>query len=225
MSEAVLRAAQHHDTEVRAFQFRLAGSEERADGGISFRGYASVFNRPYDVAGVFVEQIAPGAFRRSIDNARRARRDDVPKIHLLVNHDESSIPLAALHSGTMDLREDDRGLYVEAELDPTSPWAQSVASAIRRGDLDEMSFAFRALKDAWDETGDVPLRTVSELKLYEVSVVRNGANPATEAQIDERQALDDDDRVVVEPAVLSEPAPEAEPRQRVTWVLTRPRPC
>lgn len=224
MSEAVLRAAQHHDHEIRAYQFRLSGSEERADGGISFRGYASVFNRPYDVAGVFTEQIAPGAFRRSINNARTAKRDDVPKIHLLVNHDESSIPLAALHSGTMDLREDDRGLYVEAELDPTSPWAQSVASAIRRGDMDEMSFAFRALKDSWDETGDVPLRTVQELKLYEVSVVRNGANPATEATIDERQALDDDDLEVVA-AVLDEPAPEAEPRKRVTWVLSRPRPC
>lgn len=223
MTEAVLRAAQHHDTEQRAYQFRLAGSEERADGGIAFRGYASVFNRPYDVAGVFTEQIAPGAFRRSLHNARAAKRDDVPKIHLLVNHDESSIPLAAVHSGTMDLREDDRGLYVEAELDPTSPWAQSVASAIRRGDLDEMSFAFRALKDEWDETGDVPVRTVKELKLYEVSVVRNGANPATTAEIDERQALDDDDPVVV--AAGDEPAPEAEPRQRVTWVLTRPRPC
>jgi HK97 family phage prohead protease len=223
MSEAVLRAAQHHDTEVRAFQFRTTGSEERADGAISFRGYASVFNRPYGVAGVFVEQIAPGAFRRSIHNARGAKRDDVPKIHMLVNHDESSIPLAALHSGTMELREDERGLYVEAELDPSSPWAQSVASAIRRGDLDEMSFAFRAVKDEWDESGDVPLRTVKELKLYEVSVVRNGANPATEATIDERQSLDDDDRTVVEPGV--EPEPEAEPRKRAVLLLTRQRPC
>ena len=51
------------------------------------------------------------------------------------------------------------------------------------GDMDEMSFAFRAVNQDW--TDNYELRTIRELKLFDVSVVTFPANPATVAQIRE----------------------------------------
>lgn len=169
-----LRAALDRGREVRAFAKFDSVEERAASGDVVFRGYASVFENPYDIAGAFTETVKRGAFSRTL-----AQRDW--RIHLLVNHDESSIPLASVESGTLRLSEDDHGLRVEAALDPSSPWAQSVISAVRRGDLAEMSFAFSVVRDRWNE--DYSQRDLLEVRLYEVSVVRNGANPATTAEL------------------------------------------
>jgi HK97 family phage prohead protease len=169
-----LRAALDRAKEFRAFA-RFDDVEERAaNGDVVFRGYASVFDAPYDIAGAFTETVKRGAFARTLDHREW-------RIHLLVNHDESSIPLASVEAGTMRLSEDAHGLRVEAALDPTSPYAQSVISAVRRGDLAEMSFAFSVVRDNWSQ--DYTKRDLLEVRLYEVSVVRNGANPATTAEL------------------------------------------
>jgi phage head maturation protease len=42
---------------------------------------------------------------------------------------------------------------------------------IERGDVSQSSFAFRATKEEWDETGDLPVRTVLECELFDVSPV------------------------------------------------------
>lgn len=160
------------DREYRAFA-RLDGCEVRAEGdSVVFTGYASVFDVPYDVAGLFMETVKRGAFARTLKERSR-------KVHFLVNHNEDMPALASVHAGTMRLSEDERGLRVEADLDPKSPWAQTIISAVSRGDMDEMSFAFRVAPggDDWDD--GYKNRTLSELILYEVSIVRAGANPAT----------------------------------------------
>jgi HK97 family phage prohead protease len=191
-----VRAALSRDREFRAFA-RFDEIEERAaNGDVVFRGYASVFDTPYDIAGVFTETVKRGAFARTL-----AQRDW--RIHLLVNHDESSIPLASVEAGTMRLAEDAHGLRVEAALDPSSPWAQSVISAVRRGDLAEMSFAFSTVRDNWSE--DMTQRDLLEVRLYEVSVVRNGANPATTADL--------------APAVIAEPDAAPDVQHNSTHVI------
>lgn len=161
------------DREYRAFA-RLEGCEVRAEADtVLFTGYASVFNAPYDIAGLFTETVKPGAFARTLKERSR-------KVHFLVNHNEDMPALASVHAGTMRLSEDDHGLRVEADLDPKSPWAQTVISAVSRGDMDEMSFAFRVAPggDTWDD--EYRNRELTEVILYEVSTVRAGANPATE---------------------------------------------
>lgn len=178
-----LRAALDRTREVRAFAKFDEVEERAATGDVVFRGYASVFDSPYDIAGVFTETVRRGAFARTL-----AQRDW--RIHLLVNHDESSIPLASVESGTLRLAEDGHGLRVEAALDPASPWAQSVISAVRRGDLAEMSFAFSVVRDRWND--DQSERELLEVRLYEVSVVRNGANPATRAELAPALAVPDE---------------------------------
>ena len=163
------------ETENRSFTF--AAVEERNNNDkdtLLFTGYASVFNKPYgvrDSKGMYNETIKQGAFKKTLQE-----QDDV---RFLVNHD--GIPLARTSSGTLQLEEDDYGLFVKAELDPSNPTVAEVASAMKRGDLNEMSFAFAAIKDNFDNAGEN--REVNEARLFDVSVVTYPANPWAGAKL------------------------------------------
>jgi HK97 family phage prohead protease len=143
---------------------------------LRFTGYASVTNVSYameDFLGTYTEQIRGGAFTKSL-----ASGADVP---FKVNH--AGITLARTKSGTMRLAEDSRGLHVEADLDPRSPDVQALRSAMERGDLDEMSFAFRVNSQEWSP--DWSQRDITEVDLHkgDVSAVNYGANPATSGAV------------------------------------------
>ena len=123
------------------------------DGTVGLRGYAALFD--IEAHG---EVIRRSAFNRTV-----AQRDDV---RLLVNHD--GVPLARTKSGTLELGIDDRGLYVDvASLDMSNPTVQELVSAMDRGDIDQMSFAFIA-HDAPIIDG---IRELREVSLADVSVV------------------------------------------------------
>lgn len=141
------------DTEVRA--------ERAEDGSVRMVGYAATFDREADGL-PFREVIKPGAFKRSLDSGQ--------DVFLLVNHDTDQLPLARRSAGTLALSEDDRGLLIEATLDPKNPRAAELASALERGDVDKMSFAFTVAPDGSTVTKD-GLRELRDLNLYEVSVV------------------------------------------------------
>jgi len=155
---------------------RLVAAEVRmvGDDKAEIHGYATVYDYPYDVyggpeRGGFIETIARGATKKSVKE-----RDDV---RLLINHDGT--PLARTRSGTMTLTSDDTGLLVDAELDLRSTGSRDVAIAMERGDLDEMSFAFQAIRQEWN--GDYTERLITEVRLFDVSLVTYPANPATVA--------------------------------------------
>jgi HK97 family phage prohead protease len=133
-----------------------------------------------DYLGDYTEVIRAGAFARSL-----AAGADVP---FKVNHD--GITLARTKSGTMRLAEDSTGLHVEADLDPASPAVQTLRSAMERGDLDEMSFAFRVVSQEWSP--DWTQRDIGEVDLNkgDVSVVNYGANPHTGGLTSLRGLLD-----------------------------------
>ena len=140
---------------------------------VRIAGYALLYDVPYTVgtppAG-FVERVAPGAA------ARAANEDDV---RLLVNHE--GVPLGRTRAGTLALTSDAIGLRVDATLDATNPRVAEVASALRRGDLDAMSFAFRAIKQSWSD--DFNERTLEEIELFDVALVTYPANDATVAML------------------------------------------
>jgi len=144
--------------------------EVRADGDtIRVAGYAAVFNEEADIGGWFREVIAPGAFTDAIG------RDDVV---FLVNHE--GLPMARTRSGTLTLREDDKGLYMESELDPEDPDVRSIVPKMKRGDLDKMSFAFMPTVQEWDDSQEVPLRTIRQASLFDVSIVTSPAYQGTD---------------------------------------------
>jgi HK97 family phage prohead protease len=104
-------------------------------------------------------------------------------VRLLIDHE--GVPLARTTSGTLRLHEDERGLAVAADLDPNNPDAMRVMSALKRGDLSQMSFAFRTIKDSWSD--DMTVRELDEVDLFDVSVVTFPAYERTVAEIRSRQ--------------------------------------
>jgi uncharacterized protein len=158
------------DVEIRAL--------DTEDGSIRIGGYAATFNK--EATGLnFREVIAPGAFTRTLKTGN--------PVFLLVNHDMGELPLAATQSGTLQLSEDRFGLRMEADLDPSNPRAAEVASALRRGDVNKMSFAFSVAEDG--QVREEGLRTLTDLDLYEVSVVTLPAYDSTTVGL--RSAQDD----------------------------------
>jgi HK97 family phage prohead protease len=122
-----------------------------------------------DFLGDYSEVVRTGAFARTL-----AEGADVP---FKLNH--NGMTLARTKSGTMRLAEDTRGLHVEADLDPANGQVRDIRSAMERGDLDEMSFAFRVTHQEWSP--DWTQRDITEVDLNkgDVSIVNYGANPHT----------------------------------------------
>lgn len=141
---------------------------EDAQGGMTFTGYAAVFNSPSEPL-PFTERIAPGAFRGSLKN-----RND---IKLLWNHDTGAV-LGSTRAKTLKLTEDERGLYVEAEL-PNTTLGRDVRELVKRGDVDSMSFGFTVARDGESWSDDGRERTLRKINLHEVSIVAFPAYSAT----------------------------------------------
>lgn len=165
-----------------ALEFALRTSG--ATGAPVVDGYAAVFNSLSEVifewdAGRFREQVAPGAFAKTL------REQNIP---LLVEH--AQLPLATTGSGTLTLSEDARGLHFVSELEPTDPDVQRLIPKMRRGDLNRCSFGFIPMRQSWDDKARPRLRTLHEVRLIDVSIVARPAYPATEAKV--RKALADD---------------------------------
>ena len=128
--------------------------------GMTFTGYAAVFNSPSEPL-PFIERIAPGAFKRSL----KARND----IKLLWNHDTGSV-LGSTRAGTLKLEEDNYGLRVTAVL-PETTLGKDVRTLVQRGDVNAMSFGFSvpANGDSWNSDGTE--RTLRSVRIHEVSIV------------------------------------------------------
>jgi len=134
-------------------------------------GYAAVFDAMSEDLGGFREKIAPGAFTKALGMDVRA----------LFNHDPSVV-LGRTKAKTLNLREDNRGLYVEF-TPPASEAARSVIESIRRGDIDQMSFGFRTVSDTWEDKDGEIVRTLNEVELFDVSVVTYPAYPQTRVDV------------------------------------------
>lgn len=132
-------------------------------------GYAAVFNKLSDDLGYFREKIQPGAFKNTI------KADD---IRALWNHDSNYI-LGRNRSGTLSMSEDDHGLKIEIDP-PDAQWARDLMTSIERGDVDQMSFGFRTITDSWQLVDGEDIRTLIEVKLFDVSPVTFPAYPDTE---------------------------------------------
>ena len=157
--------------ERRTFHLERAELRENSDGTLSLSGYASVTGTPYDM-GWYTESIKRGAFGKTLA--------ENPDVQLLINHE--GLPIARTGQN-MTLAEDKTGLRVEADLDASDPDVQRLAPKMRAGLIDQMSFAFRATRQAWNE--NYTDREIQECDIHrgDVSVVNQGANPATSVSI------------------------------------------
>ena len=161
--------------ERRTFTVRDVEARQAEDGTMRLSGYAAVFNDS-SVPLPFKESIAPGAFRKTLS--------ETPDVRMLINHE--GLPIARTKNGTLTLTEDDRGLYMSAEIADTSI-GRDLYKLVERGDVDQMSFAFRVIRQKWSE--DRTRRVLTEVSLADgdVSVVTYPAYPTT--TVEAREAL------------------------------------
>ncbi|MDM5038904.1 phage major capsid protein [Bacillus sp. OR-18] len=160
---------QNHNNQIELRNVRLDGVKQNADGSLFVSGYVNETDTWSQVLGrktKFIEKIMPGAFKRALERAEN--------IDFLYEHDKEKI-LADTQSGRLILREDDKGLYMEATISKTS-WGEDAFELIKDGIVKKMSFGFRNLKDEVKKNADgIRERVVHELELLEVSAVRKPA--------------------------------------------------
>ena len=137
------------------FQTRAEGDD------LYIEGYFSVFGGVYELWDGASETIAPGAFSDTLGGDIRA----------LIDH-ESRLVLGRTTAGTLELREDEIGLWGRVKINPNDQDAMNLYERVRRGDVDQCSFGFNILDEETEqrENGEV-LWTIRKVKLYEVSVV------------------------------------------------------
>ena len=155
------------DKEMRAILLPDSRPEIRAIDGEPTKivGYAVKWDQLSDpIYGMFQERFKRGAFTSSLMN---------PDVYAAWNHDDGEV--LGRTPNTLNLIEDDVGLRYE--IQPPS-WADKYLETIQRGDVRGSSFIFCPVKQEWDESNpDMPIRTVVEAELYEVSPVTTPAYP------------------------------------------------
>lgn len=168
---SLARAREQFAAPLAAIQFEDGGG----GGAAIIRGHAAVFDRLSHDLGGFRTRVAPGAFDQVLDRN--------PDVHLLWDHD-TRYTLARTRSQTLELRADPRGLHVYAQLAPTS-YAADLVALMRRGDVDQMSFACLIGEDEWVENSDGEIvRTIQQVdELYDVTVCAQGAFPQTDSRL------------------------------------------
>jgi HK97 family phage prohead protease len=153
--------------ETRALKCELRSEGE----GRKVVGYPIIFNDLSQDLGGFRERILPSAIQFDDD----VRAD--------FNHDANCI-LGRVRAGTLSLTIDTRGVRMEADL-PEAPWADGLLASMRRGDIDQGSFAFRVLpggQQIAQENGET-IRTLSKILVRKVSVVSDPAYTTTSIEV------------------------------------------
>lgn len=165
-------------------QVRSVSSEfkTRQDGDdLKIEGYFAVFNSNYDIAPGMSESIAPGAFKNTLAGDIRA----------LVNHD-STLVLGRTSAHTLELREDEHGLWGSIDINPKDSDAMNLYERVKRGDVSQCSIGFDILSEETEirENGEIHWN-MTELKLYEVSCCTFPAYESTNiaARSEERDTI------------------------------------
>lgn len=143
-----------------------------ADNTIS--GYCVRFGDITTIGDSFRERMAPGAFTESL------KRNDIVA---LIGHDTGRV-LGRQSAGTLTLKQDRIGLWFSLTVDTSTPSGQEALGNVSRQDVKGCSFAGRFLSEEWEDGGDrLPLRTVTEVDLYEITLTAFPAYPTTSASL------------------------------------------
>lgn len=155
-------------------EFRAADPGDTQPGesaGNRLVGHAHTFGRVAQIRGEF-ERVHPNAFNRALTEGQ--------DVVLVVNHD--GLPLGRTSAGTLRLGVDERGLTIDNDL-PDTTLARDVRELMRRGDLRSMSFGFIPTADTYDEVDGRQIRTITDLDLFDVSIVTSPAYTDTDVSL------------------------------------------
>lgn len=161
--------------ETRSFDIKNLQTRTLSDGSEAtvIEGYASVFNSRTNIEGWYEEEIAPGAFTESLSQNKDVR--------CLFNHDWNYV-LGRSSAGTLVLEEDSKGLRFEVTL-PNTTFANDLKESMARGDINQCSFGFWVTGQEEDYSSEIPLIRITNVELWEVSIVPLPAYEDTEAAL------------------------------------------
>lgn len=144
-------------------------TRDDGEGKKYIEGYFAVFNSNYQLWEGASESVAPGAFDNTLGDDIRA----------LIDHD-SRLVLGRNTAHTLELRQDEHGLWGSVEINPNDQDALNLYARVQRGDVDQCSFGFDIVREDYEvlANGDVHW-TIREVKLWEVSVVTFPAYEST----------------------------------------------
>ena len=153
-------------------EFRMESAQQN---GNTIRGYAAVYNSDSEWMGGFYEQIERGAFDDVMNDDVRA----------YFNHDENLL-LGRVSSGTLRIGTDARGLFYEVDL-PNTTYANDLAELMKRGDVNQSSFAFLIDADRWEQRDGKTYRIIEKVsRLLDVSPVAQPAYPDATSELKKR---------------------------------------
>lgn len=175
----------NNQRELRQFDVRQTGA---ADGPSKIVGLAV----PYNTISRG-EMFQPSAFAKTLQEQR--------DIKAYWGHDWNQV-LGRTGNGTLMLSEQDDGLHFEITPNPDTNVGRDALALVARGDVNQMSFGFRPVKESVEEIGGAKVRVIHEARLYEISPVAEPWYPSTTAEA--RDAQDD-----VETSAEPEPGQDA----------------
>lgn len=158
------------EKEIRKLNIQFRAEENEEENKLEIKGYAAVYNSPETYS--YTEVIAKGAF----DEA------DMSDVVLRYNHDDSFMVLARTRNKSLQLEVDDKGLFMDAELQKDITDHVNIFNAIKTGLIDKQSFAFTVEEDEYDY--DTDTRTITKIgKVFDVSVVDQPFYNATDVSV------------------------------------------
>ena len=145
------------EKEVRKLDLQFR-AETNDDEKMEIKGYAVVFNSPETYG--YTEVIDS----KALDDA------DMSDVVLRYNHNDSFMVLARTRNKSLNLKVDEKGLYMDATLQDDITEHKNIFNAIKTQLIDKQSFAFTVEEDEYDYESDT--RTITKIgKLFDVSVV------------------------------------------------------
>lgn len=152
--------------EIRSYDFDVRAKEDE-EHGTYLEGQPIVYNSRTDL-GLYDEIIEVGALKNT----------NLKDVRFLVNHDFNMIPLARSRNNTknstMQMTVNDEGMSIRVNLDVEgNAKAKELYSAVKRGDISGMSFAFYIDQEEWEDLKtEHPTRRIKSIsEIFEVSAV------------------------------------------------------
>lgn len=145
------------ERQVRSVASNFKTREDGED--LRIEGHFAVFGIDYNIFDGYTESVAPGAFTDTLGGDVRA----------LIDHD-TRLVLGRTTAGTLELREDDKGLWGSIKINPKDQDAMNLYARVQRGDVNQCSFGFNILDEETEKREDGSIHwTIRKVELFEVS--------------------------------------------------------
>lgn len=180
------KRTERHTSRAPIDQMEWRDPSQTGNNAYVFNGHASTVDSAYTLMDMGWLVVTESVARTAFDQVLSSK----PDVHLNLNHNmERVMARTGLTGvGSLELSVDHVGLRTYAQLDPDDPDVQALAIKMKRGLIDQMSFAFSIENESRTSAEKDGVTTVhysiDEIAdLYDVCACAQGANPMTDSSL------------------------------------------